>query len=102
MISVARYKEIMENNGFTVDKDFIYGYIKNTVDQVSCLYGSQFVSLYNNFVINGDKIETYYMEEGDTINVYNEEDLEREVGKMAEKIKELKIQQKLEKLKKDF
>jgi hypothetical protein len=102
MISDRRYREIMENNGFTVDKDFIYGYIKNTVDQVSCLYGSQFVSLYNNFVINQGKIETYYMEEDDTINVYNEKDLEREVGKMAEKIKELKIKQKMDKIEEMF
>lgn len=96
MIRAARYLEIMENNGFTVDEDLIYGYIKNTVDQVSCLYGTQFVCLYNNFVINNGRIKTYYMTENDYINVFNEEDLEREVGKMAEKIKKLKIQQKME------
>lgn len=92
----------MENNGFTVDEDLIYGYIKNTVDQVSCLYGTQFVSLYNNFVINNGRIETYYMTEEDNINVFNEEDLEREVRKMAEKIKKLKEQIKLANIEKDF
>lgn len=102
MIRTARYVEIMENNGFTVDEDLIYGYIKNTVDQVSCLYSEQFVSLYNNFVISNGRIETYYMTDDDNINVYNEEDLEREVGKMAEKIKKLKIQQKIGRIEKDF
>ena len=101
MISDARYREIMESNGFTVDEDCIYGYIKNTVDMVSCNYG-QFISLYNNFVINYGRIETYYMTEDDSINVNNEEDLEREVGKMAEKIKELKEKLKLDKMKEMF
>lgn len=54
------------------------------------------------FVINQGRIETYYMTEDDTINVYNEEDLEREVGKMAKKIKELKIKQKMDKIEEDF
>lgn len=102
MIRTERYVEIMENNGFAVDKDLIYGYIKNTQDIVSCLYGKQYVSLYNNFVIVGDKIETYYMTEDDCINVGNEEDLEREVGKMAEKIKELKEKLKLKKIEEMF
>lgn len=92
----------MENNGFTVDEDLIYGYIKNTVDQVSCLCGKQFVCLYNNFIISNGRIETYYMTEEDNINVFNEEDLEREVRKMAEKIKKLKEQIKLANIEKDF
>ena len=95
MISAARYREILESNGFEVDYD--YGYIKNTVIMVTCLYGDGVVSLYNNFVINGRKIENYYMADG-SIKVNNEEDLKREVGKMAEKIKELKIQLKMAKI----